>query len=508
MIRKKKGVAVFVDGRRARVLEAEVQGQVLAAGRCAAGSLPAAEGEATPEKMGKLVRTLLDRAGIRTDRALAVLPTGAVILRRFLLPGGSTAEVEQMIHFQALKSLPVGEGAVKMGYFLQDAPKGQVDVTAVGVLHEVVTTLERTFATAGLRLEGLTLASIGAYNAYLGSFGAPADGQDVALVEVGESAADITLVHGDSLAYSRSSPSGEAGLAEKGDSEETVAKVLREGLAAAGAEPWAARLAGEIRLSVRNYIAQNKGRKVSRVWLTGRMAGAKGLGEKLSGDLQMEVIAPEGLPENLTWEASGEKARDYIPLAGALWGDLDRTGIRFDLLADYFTQLGKKKSRRTPYLAVAAAICVLAALILIPDHFVSQREGENKALKREVDRLEKEEKARVESLEKKAEELRSWTRERVLWIDVLLEITKAKPLPPSGRDWGVYLTNVRFREKEPIRLNGRARTEADAMAYARNLQQSSMFRSADMKSFQKSSRKGEYALSFEFEARLEEGEKE
>ena len=146
---KKRGTAVLLDDRSVRVVEAEILAGRLTVQHAASAVLPNEE-LPTSARMGELLRQALDRAGCRADAALAVLPAGRVLFRRFQLPKGDDAEIEQMIRFQAKKVLPLGESTMKVGYFLQDGLADKIDVTVVGVLHDVLAAAE-DLAAAGFQ---------------------------------------------------------------------------------------------------------------------------------------------------------------------------------------------------------------------------------------------------------------------------------------------------------------------------------------------------------------------
>ena len=469
---KKRGTAVLLDDRSVRVVEAEILAgrlTVLHAARAVLGD----EEKPTSARMGELLRQALDSAGCRGDTALAVLPAGRVLFRRFELPKGDEAEVEQMIRFQAKKVLPLGESAMKVAYFLQDGLANKIDITVVGVLHDVLAHAEETFTAAGLKLEAVTVSSLGALHALGG-----ADGLS-ALVDVGLRTSDVTVVSGTKLLYTRSCPVGET--------------------SSEGVE----RLATEVQLSIRSALADHPQKTPARILLAGREGRFPGLGKLLGERLGVEGTQTPPPGNNIEWKTPGvDGPAVFLPLAGALAADMTRTGPTLDLRGEFFTKADRKKGKSTSYLVAATAICLLAALFLVPDQILTTREKELKTLRSEVEILEKEDLARVEGLAKKAQELRSWTRERAHWLDVLLEITQRKPEKKGQTSWGVYITTLRFREKEPIRLNGRARSESDITSYARALQRSAMFRSADMTGFQKSDRKGDYPFSYEIVARL------
>ncbi len=507
MLRKKKGVAVFLEQRSARVLEAEVQAGRLVVTRCGRDEIAPGK-ETGPEAMGKLVRGILDRLDIRADSAVSVVPAQKAIMRRLTLPAASQAEMERMVQFQSHKALPVGAQSMKVGYWSQDAPQGGVDVTVVGALHSVLDENRAAFGGAGLAVEGTTLSMVGAYNAFLAALGPVQTPGDSAWVEIGESSSDILAVHGGTLAFGRSLPAGESSLLEALGAAGLAAAMDKGPESSAAAGEWADNLATEINNSVRTYVANNKGRAVDKVYLSGRLAGMAGLARRIGDVTGIQTDAPASFPERIGWESptAPSAMREYMPLAGALWANVEKAGIRFYIDGDFFSAASRGRSRARPILAAAAAVCVLAALFIVPGHVTEGLESDLRILKAEVDRLEKEEMERVKALEKKATELRSWTRERISWLDVLLEISNQKPFKEGQTSWGIYITSLRFREKEPIRMNGRAKTETEITGYAGLIQKSAMFKSADTTSFQKSDRKDEYPWSYEIVAKLLEGE--
>ncbi len=507
MLRKKRGTAVLLEQRSARALEAEIQGGRLVVTRCGRGELAEGE-ESSPAALGRLLARVLGAAGIRTDAATAVIPAQKVLLRRFSLPSVSPSELERMVQFQAQKALPVGEQGLKVGYFHQESPQGGVEVTAVGAPHVMLSENRAAFAEAGLSIDCATLSMIGAYNAYSCGMSEAGTPGDAVWVEIGETSSDLLVAHGGMLAFSRSLPVGEASLAE--GSGPGIAEALKRGLSgSSAAADWADKLSSEINISIMNYTANNKGRAVDRVFMSGRSAGMDGLAERVGERLGMKASAPVSFPGRMDWAAREPQTalREYLALAGALWSELDRTGIRLNLEGEFFASVGRKKWRLKPILAAAAVVCSIAALFAVPGNLTERREAEIRILKAETDRLEKEETERVKGLEKKSNELRSWTRERVSWLDVLLEISNQKPFKEGQTSWGIYVTNLRFREKEPIRMNGRARTESEITSYAAQMQRSGLFKAADMTSFQKSDRKDEYPWSYEIVAMLAEAEK-
>lgn len=262
------------------------------------------------------LRRALKNAKIGASSAIIGVAGGSVIVRNVRIPKMPEATLRKSIRFEAGRYVPSSiEDSFIEFEILGDAAENQMDVLVVAAPREIVKSRIEACSKAGLEVEVVDVEAFAMYRALVeAGFGESFSDETVALVDIGASTTNVSVISRGVFAMTRSIP--QAGNtftsalanyfklskedAEKGKSQLDLSQLID----AKGAvenpplrvlQPHVDDLLREIRRSLNYYQSQqadqSKSAPVSKVILSGGSANLKGLAEYMSHKLDLKAVA-------------------------------------------------------------------------------------------------------------------------------------------------------------------------------------------------------------------------
>jgi type IV pilus assembly protein PilM len=259
-----------------------------------------------PEELGSHIRALLDRTGIRTERAVMGVGGQAVTVREVRVPPMTQQELTAAVRYEAERYLPYNIKEVYMDYQVlgEAAEDGRrmLDVLVVAARQDVVDRIVATADAARVQLGILDVESFALLRAVVPAGG---EGQTVAIVDLGAEASDILITEGPRLRFTRNIPIGGAALVaaihEAMDIDMTTARslleekgeVLEEGATADHTAerlhdiiaPHIGDLITEIRRSLDYYQTRSRTAVINQILLAGGLARLRKLDKAIAAEL-------------------------------------------------------------------------------------------------------------------------------------------------------------------------------------------------------------------------------
>jgi type IV pilus assembly protein PilM len=269
-----------------------------------------------PDELGGHIRALLDKSGIRLDRAVMGVGGQAVTVREIRVPPMTKQELTAAVRYEAERYLPYNIKEVYMDYQVlgetTEDNRRMLDVIVVAARQDVVDQIMAVAEAARVQLRVLDVESFALLRAVVPSGG---DGQTVAVVDLGSEASDILITEGPRLRFTRNIPIGGQVLItavhEAMDIDVTTARslleekgeVLEEGATTSDhtkerlhdiIAPHIGDLVTEIRRSLDYYQTRSRASVVNQILLAGGLAHLKNLDRVIAAELGIAtaVAAP------------------------------------------------------------------------------------------------------------------------------------------------------------------------------------------------------------------------
>jgi len=503
-------VAIDLIDRSVRAVEVNAAADGLEVTGLAAGTLPAPLSEMSADEAGRALAQVLRDGRIGAKQALLTIPRGLAVLKPLSLPHLEGEELVSAILLQAERELPFPPGEAHIDCIptgmtaasptgVPAEESGGVGVLLGAVQRGVIETYRSLAAEAGLSLRGLGLRPCATANALLFT-GADTAGQFVALVDIGDTVTEISIVRDRHLVFSRSVTIGAGPDVTRSadptteDERPVVPEEPREGTDEAVGltlfHRWQGGLILEVRRSLEAFAVQPGGGPVSALYLTGVGAADEALAGAIAEALatRVAVLDPfERLDLSSRVKRQGEAGlAAFASALGAAVADCRPQVPGFDFLTPIQERLRKPRSKR-PIAVAAAAVALLAVVIGVPLVVFSARWATLARLEAEIGELEPRALA-VRKTQQRIRDLAPWTdaRQRVAWHQVYESLAA---LWPEGRR--AYLTSLSFQsarhrgrsERGPrVVLNGRAQNVGVVDALAEALRRSKQFAVPDFSS--------------------------
>jgi type IV pilus assembly protein PilM len=153
------------------------------------------------------IKRLFDSRGIKTKDVAASLSGNAVIVKKISLPAMTAAELSESIYWEAEQYIPFDIQDVNLDYQILDqgnaaAGKSTMDVLLVAAKKEKIADYTGVIGQAGRTAVVVDVDAFALQNAYEANYGVePA--AVVVLLNVGASATNINILHGDQSVFTR-----------------------------------------------------------------------------------------------------------------------------------------------------------------------------------------------------------------------------------------------------------------------------------------------------------------
>jgi type IV pilus assembly protein PilM len=260
-----------------------------------------------PEELGSHIRALLDKTGIRLDRVVMAVGGQAVTVREIRVPPMTRQELTAAVRYEAERYLPYNIKEVYMDYQVlgetTEENRRMLDVIVVAARQDVVNQIMATAEAARVQLRILDVESFALLRS---AVPAAANGQTIAVVDLGAEASDILITEGPRLRFTRNIPIGgqvllnaiheamDVDLATARSLLEEKGEVLEEGVTTADhtterlhdiIAPHIGDLVTEIRRSLDYYQTRSRAAVVDQVLLAGGLARLKNLDRTIAAEL-------------------------------------------------------------------------------------------------------------------------------------------------------------------------------------------------------------------------------
>lgn len=450
---KGRYVAVDYDSRRLRLVEVDYNRGQAKIARLYAMNMPGGVDLNDAQAVGEVLAEGLKSIGRKGAKLLMCVPRGKAVLKTITLPAGSEAdEMPAMVQFQIGKELPFPQAEAVSDYIVETHfdPSGQtqttrgLDVLTAAVKLPVVDHYRQVADAAGGKLARLGLrphSNQGCVDRCVER----GDDELVAVVNLTADEAEIDILRGDALAFTRSATVRLPEI-EQGDDahDEAIRGVVTE-----------------VVRSLTSYQAVHRGEQLSSILVAGDTGVESALVTQLHQQMNLpcEPLDPAGA---LGLEYQGDSSGFVAALGLAFRGEADQ-GEPFD-----FLNPKQPVEKSDPRKALAAAGIVLAMFLLIGGFWYAGRAkadrlAELRRVARQLDDAE-ELNERVRDLRATAEAVEDWQDNRPDWLGHLAMVTSLLPsaeqayisdfqgdLARAGRDVRVEIEfTLRARSPESV----------------------------------------------------------
>lgn len=317
-LKKKAYVGVDLGSSTINVVQVERGGEIWRVTRWATVPTPkdaVRDGVITQvEVVADAIKHALKLAKISANAAVIAVAGGSVIVRAVRIPKMTEATLRKSIKFEAGRYVPSSiEDSFIEFEIIGDAPDGNMDVLIVASPREIVETRIAACEKAGLDVEVVDIEAFAMYRALVEASTDPGlSAETLALIDVGASSTNVSVVAGGVFAMTRSIPQAGNTLtealksyfklndedAEDGKAQLDMASLLGDDKVMENPplrvlQPHVDDLIREIRRSLNYYQSQQteagKGSPVTRLVISGGGASLAGLAPYFENKLGIPV---------------------------------------------------------------------------------------------------------------------------------------------------------------------------------------------------------------------------
>jgi type IV pilus assembly protein PilM len=209
------------------------------------------------DAVAQAVRANLDRAHVRSGRAIAAIPGQSAMVKRFDIGAADIARLDELVRSEVENLVPAASGTLCVDYQVHERPDEEgIEVIVVTARSELVADYARILERAGLAPEAIDVDCLALANLFEANCGFGTS-STVAQVHVGARFASLIIhSHGRTM-FAGDVPAGTEGM--RGGRH-------RDG------EGFAAEVAAEIDRSLRFYWPLSAGDRIDEILLTGGAA--------------------------------------------------------------------------------------------------------------------------------------------------------------------------------------------------------------------------------------------
>jgi Tfp pilus assembly PilM family ATPase len=371
------------------------------------------------------VREALRKCGVTDTRAVLLIPRGQALLRDLELPEGAPEELVSMVRFQVEREMPLPLDQIRYSYVETGRAGGKVRIQVVAVPRDVLEPAMAALEGAGVKISGVYVSSFGLLCLW------PA-GEASAMVEVAAGEAEIMVVDGGRMEFSRTAPLLDGVLPEA--------------------------VADEVDRTLQAYNARS-GREVRKVVLAGEGARADEMARGMRDRLAREVaqVGPGDLE---------------TACAAGICAGLLRSAPLPDLLRPP-SVVKKFRITRAHRWAAGGALGAVG-LFLVFQLALSSKQGSLERKREELKTLEPRA-AEVSRMSQQTALVHQWYRDRRDWVrifDALCQVVRRENL---------WITSATFEESGAVRLTGKAKDEKNVVEFTTALKKTDPFKDFTVK---------------------------
>ena len=151
-----------MDKQEVRVVEGQASGESVKLEAAFAVDLPESIDASNPEEVGTFIKSELAKQGLKERRAVACIDRRNVVLKVVNVANIAESEISNTVRLQAMRdlTLPLEETTVDYVHTNPQSDSEEPQVVVAVVRNEIISTYQRMFRSAGLRLEGIWPASL------------------------------------------------------------------------------------------------------------------------------------------------------------------------------------------------------------------------------------------------------------------------------------------------------------------------------------------------------------
>lgn len=283
-----------------------------------------------PEAVGNALKHLMKESHMNATAANIAVAGGSVVVRTVRIPKMPEATLRKSIKYEASRYVP---NSVEDSYIefeiIGDAGEGQMDVLIVAAPRDIVESRIKACKAAGLKVEVVDVEAFAAYRSLVESDPhKPWQNETIAVVDIGDSSTNMSVVKGGVFTMTRSIPQGGHMFtealksyfklteqeAEQGKSQLDVTELIYEGPPKENPplrvlQPHLDDLVREIRRSLNYYQSQQndggQSKGVSAILLSGGGAKMHGLAEYVGHKLALDTRS-SGVFDNPQFTPAGD----------------------------------------------------------------------------------------------------------------------------------------------------------------------------------------------------------
>ncbi len=249
-----------------------------------------------PEAVGKALRDLLDRNGLRARKVSTSLRGQAVILRTTEFPLMSETELSEALKWEGDRHLPLPAGKAVVDFSILEHSGSRMRVLLAATHRESIEGYLETLRVAGLKPGAIELDPMAQHRALKLSGCISDEISGLAIVDIGASMTNLSIFRGDTVYLTRSIPQGGDDLTQRIAEElscgiEEAERIkCREGIMGSGAVratvgPILDGFLDELRRSLEYFLVQEREAGLDRLYLIGGGALLPGLADRLQAYL-------------------------------------------------------------------------------------------------------------------------------------------------------------------------------------------------------------------------------
>lgn len=327
------------------------------------GDLRARQAEALKKAVGR-------RRG-RLGWVVAAFPRQLTSARIINLPTIQPAEVSEMVRFDAERHVPFSIDEAEVSHqILAQHENYTSDVLLVGARRGDLAAFLQAFRDAGVDPDYVSINALGNCRPFAGQ---ESDGRAVAVLDIGQRYADLTIFRNRRILFSRTLMTGtgrlERYLEENGRARETSGDATqwdfsRDGEVENAAERrWLSELIPELKRTFQAYRHEHHGGTVDRVIVCGGLAHARGVEQSLEDELGIETrVAEDVLPSQVEGGKVGSLEPEMASAVGVALDLFDSRTSCVNLLPHGVVETRRKEHTRG-FIRQAATLMVMIGLL-------------------------------------------------------------------------------------------------------------------------------------------------
>lgn len=432
-------LAIDWDARTLRVIQATSSRRGVRIEKILSAPVPLEVDAADPAQMGAHIRSVLDQERIRTRHAVVDISRDQAVLNTLRLPCAVPEELPGMVAIQAGKHLPFPASEAAVDFAVPEDAKetATADVVVAAVRKELIEQYTATAVAAGLRLDRIGLRPHACKVAVCDILDKPPP-ERVMFIDVGSTLTEIDVFRDGRLTFARAASVMVPEHFDEDEPSTASLSVVRdaededEPFSPVGAtlppnvQPIIASLFGEVTRTLEAYRASDHAAMIDQVVVGGDRGVERYLAKEISARMRVPARVYNPAPSFGWSDEEGRAAAAYAATAGLVLSyDSDDTS-RFDFLhPKRAVSRTEQKLKKAPVLAAIAALFIVAG-VLVVEGFTREERAYREALEERIAELDTDMRDKRKFIEF-VEGIRTFDRERLIWLDVLHDVVAALP---------------------------------------------------------------------------------